>query len=87
MIGAEESISRKWTLPLLCVLGSSPARFGQIKAALAPRGATDRALSLTLRALRDDRLVTRRVIHESPPGVLYRLADRALPLATAVAYL
>lgn len=86
-IGADESIARKWTMPLLRVLGGGPARFGQIKAALAPQGATDRALSLALRALHDDRLVTRRVIHESPPGVLYRLTDRAAPLARAVAHL
>jgi DNA-binding HxlR family transcriptional regulator len=80
-----EPIGRKWTVPILCVLGAGPARFGECKAALAPHGLTDRALAQSLRDLAAADLVTRRVTPE--PVVWYAATDRARPLVQAIARL
>lgn len=87
LVGAVEPLGRKWTVPVLRVLGSGPARFGRIKAALEGHGATDRAISLALRALVEGGWVSRRVVQASPPGVEYAVAERGRSLAGAVARL
>jgi DNA-binding HxlR family transcriptional regulator len=83
-VGGDEAIGRKWSVPVLRVLAGGPARFGEIKLALEAHGVTDRALSMALRSLRAGRLVSRRVVGDSPPGVSYGLTARAGPLAEAV---
>lgn len=83
-LSAAGAIGRKWSIPILCVLAEGPHRFGEIKNALEEHGATDRALAATLRALHEAALISRRVVHERPPGVRYTLHERAAPLARAV---
>ena len=78
-------IGRKWTLPILWVLGAGPARFGECRAALAAHGLTDRALAQSLRELAAADLVSRRVSPE--PVVSYAATDRARPLVQAIARL
>ena len=87
LAGATEPLARKWTAPILRVLGAGPARYGAVKAALGRHGATDRAISLALRSLTEGGWVVRRVVQDYPPGVEYAIADRCRPLAAAVAKL
>ena len=87
LLDVVEVFGRKWTPPVLCVLETSPARFGQLKAALAPHGLTDRALSRALRDLRATGLISRQIVDDHPPGVCYAATERVRPLAQAIARL
>lgn len=87
LLGAVEPMGRKWTMPILRVLAEGPARFGELKAALSSRGATDRALSLALRSLTGEGWLERRVVHAYPPGVEYAVTEASRPLVAAVARL
>lgn len=79
-----EPVARKWTLPVLRVLGGGARRYGEIKAALAAHGVTDRALSGSLRDLTERGLLRRRVGVGHPPVVIYETTDRASSLVGAV---
>ena len=68
LVGAVEPLGRKWTAPVLRVLGSGPSRFGQIKTILGGHGATDRAISLALRTLVEGEWVERRSRSGVRPG-------------------
>ncbi len=87
LVGAVEVLGRKWASPIFRVLADGAARFGACKAALAPRGITDRALSQTLVVLQTSGWIERRVVHGHPPGVEYLPSERARPLVRAVARL
>lgn len=87
LVGAVEVLGRKWCSPILRVLGNRPVRFGACKAALAPMGLTDRALSQTLGVLGAGGWIGRRVVPASPPGVEYAPSDQSRPLVRAIARL
>ncbi|MFG0260164.1 MAG: winged helix-turn-helix transcriptional regulator [Phycisphaerales bacterium JB041] len=87
LAGATEPLARKWTAPLLRVLEAGPARFGALKAALGPHGATDRAISQALRMLTEGGWIVRRVVRDYPPRVEYGIAGRCRALASAIARL
>ncbi len=87
LLDVSEVFGRKWTPPVLRVLAAGPARFGVLKAGLAPYGLTDRALSRALRDLQAAGLVSRQVVDERPPGVRYAATDRVRPLVQAIARL
>lgn len=82
-----EPLGRKWTAPILRVLGGGPARFGEFKATLSAHGLTDRALSQALRALEAGGLVSRCVTPARPPVVRYAAGERARVLLDAVSQL
>lgn len=87
LLDALEPFARKWTAPLLRVLGTGGVRFGELRSALASHGLTDRALSLALRELRGLGWVERRVVPGYPPGVEYVATAKVRPLVEAVARL
>jgi len=64
-------IGDKWTVVVVSVLGGGPKRFSEIRRALG--SISQRMLTLTLRALERDGLVTRTVHPTIPPRVDYEL--------------
>src|SRR5215510_9744085 len=64
-------VGDKWTVLVVAVLGDGPKRFGEIRRALG--SISQRMLTLTLRGLERDGLVTRTVFPTIPPRVDYEL--------------
>ena len=64
-------VGDKWTVLVVSELGSGPRRFNEIRRALG--SISQRMLTLTLRALERDGLVTRTVFPTIPPKVEYAL--------------
>jgi DNA-binding HxlR family transcriptional regulator len=80
--GASEVARRKWALPVLHALLAGEARFSRLRRALG--GVTDRALAATLRDLEDAGVVSRRVVEDRPPRVLYAPAQGVSRLRPAL---
>jgi len=68
-------VGDKWAIGVLVQLGSGPRRFSEIERAL--NGVSRRMLSLTLRGLERNGLVTRKVYPEVPPRVEYTMTAHA----------
>ena len=66
-------IGDKWTVLVVNLLGSGPKRFNEIKREVG--GISQRMLTLTLRALERDGLITRTVHPTVPPSVEYALTE------------
>ena len=66
-----EQIANKWSVLILTVLCTEPARFNAIKRRLDP--ITHKALTEALRRLERNGLVNRRVIASSPVAVEYSI--------------
>jgi DNA-binding HxlR family transcriptional regulator len=64
-------VGDKWTVLVVSDLGAGPKRFTEIRRALG--SISQRMLTLTLRALERDGLVTRTVFPTIPPKVEYEL--------------
>jgi DNA-binding HxlR family transcriptional regulator len=64
-------VGDKWTILVVSELGSGPKRFNEIRRALG--SISQRMLTLTLRGLERDGLVTRTVFPTIPPRVDYEL--------------
>jgi DNA-binding HxlR family transcriptional regulator len=64
-------VGDKWTILVVVELGNGPKRFNEIRRALG--SISQRMLTLTLRALERDGLVTRTVFPTIPPKVEYAL--------------
>jgi DNA-binding HxlR family transcriptional regulator len=64
-------VGDKWTVLVVGVLGEGPKRFTEIRRALG--SISQRMLTLTLRSLERDGLVTRTVMPTIPPRVDYEL--------------
>lgn len=64
-------VGDKWSVQIVALLGSGALRFGELKRAI--EGISQRMLTLTLRGLERDGLVTRTVFPEIPPRVDYAL--------------
>lgn len=64
-------VGDKWTVLVVEVLGPGPKRFNELRRALG--SISQRMLTLTLRALERDGLVTRTVTPSIPPRVDYEL--------------
>src|SRR5262247_4074006 len=64
-------VGDKWTVLVVSELGSGPRRFNEIRRALG--SISQRMLTLTLRNLERDGLVTRTVFPTIPPRVDYEL--------------
>lgn len=73
-LGVRAASLRKWSMPVLYVVGDGPTRFSQIPRAL--RDATDRAVSLTLKDLSDVAMVARSIIEGPPAGTAYAATSR-----------
>ncbi|WP_368928645.1 winged helix-turn-helix transcriptional regulator [Mixta calida] len=66
-----EQVANKWSVLILTVLCSQPARFNAIRRRLDP--ITHKALTEALRRLERNGLVSRRVIASSPVAVEYAI--------------
>ena len=66
-----DQIADKWSVMILCVICTQPARFNAIKRRLGR--ITHKALTQALRRLERNGLVTRRVIASSPVAVEYSI--------------
>jgi len=64
-------VGDKWTVLVVSTLGDGPKRFNELRRALG--SISQRMLTLTLRALERDGLVTRTVFPSIPPRVDYEL--------------
>ena len=64
-------VGDKWTVLVVSTLGDGPKRFNELRKALG--SISQRMLTLTLRALERDGLVTRTVLPTNPPRVDYEL--------------
>lgn len=71
-------IGGRWKLPILCALENGKLRFGELKNGIP--GITERMLTLQLRELEKDKLITRTVYAEVPPRVEYEITAIAIEL-------
>ncbi|MET7905440.1 helix-turn-helix domain-containing protein [Streptomyces sp. NPDC005355] len=67
-----DRVGDKWSLLLIAVLESGPLRYTDLQRQIP--GISQRMLSLTLRQLQQDGLITRTAYAEVPPRVEYTLA-------------
>ena len=75
-------IGDKWSVLIISRLGEGPRRFNEIKRMIG--GISQRMLTLTLRNLERDGLVTRTVYPEIPPRVEYQLTELGRSLQTPI---
>jgi len=75
-------IGDKWTVFVVRLLADRPMRFNELKRAID--GISQRMLTLTLRGLERDGLVTRTVFPTVPPRVEYALTDLGQTLIVMV---
>jgi DNA-binding HxlR family transcriptional regulator len=66
-------VGDKWSVFVIMMLGDGPKRFNELKRMIG--GISQRMLTLTLRGLERDGLVTRTVFPTIPPRVDYELTD------------
>ncbi len=66
-------IGDKWTVLVVMMLADGPRRFSELKRAIG--GVSQRMLTLTLRGLERDGLVTRTITPTIPPRVDYELTE------------
>jgi DNA-binding HxlR family transcriptional regulator len=68
-----ERVGDKWTVLVVSTLGDGPKRFNELRRSIA--SISQRMLTLTLRGLERDGLVTRTVFPTVPPRVDYELTE------------
>jgi DNA-binding HxlR family transcriptional regulator len=78
-------VGDKWSVLLIMMLGDGPKRFNELKRMIG--GISQRMLTLTLRGLERDGLITRTVFPTIPPRVDYELTDLGHGLSKPVAAL
>ena len=75
-------VGDKWSVLVIMMLADGPKRFNEIKRMIG--GISQRMLTLTLRGLERDGLVTRTIFPTIPPRVDYELTDLGRGLAQPV---
>lgn len=83
--GILSRVGDKWSVLVIMRLGEGPRRFNEIKKMVG--GISQRMLTLTLRGLERDGLVTRTVTPSIPPRVDYELTELGRDLLVPVAAL
>lgn len=78
-------VGDKWSVLVVGLLGDGPKRFSALRRAI--EGVSQRMLTLTLRGLERDGLITRTVEPTIPPRVEYALTDLGRTLLVPVAAL
>lgn len=78
-------IGNKWTVLVIALLASGPMRFNELRRAIG--GITQRSLTLTLRELEREGLVTRTVYPTVPSRVEYELTELGLSLREPISAL
>lgn len=87
-VAAREVLNRvgdKWSVFIVAMLGEGPMRFSELRRSI--EGISQRMLTLTLRGLERDGLVTRTVYPTVPPRVEYELTKLGRTLLEPVAQL
>ena len=77
-IYATNLIGGQWTLAICCHLAKGKLRFGELKKRIP--NITERMLTLQLRKMEENKLITRTVYAEVPPRVEYELTKSAIQL-------
>src|SRR6516162_8754432 len=80
-----DRVGDKWSVLVVVMLGDGPKRFNELRRSIA--SISQRMLTLTLRGLERDGLVTRTVFPTIPPRVDYRLTELGRSLLHPVAAL
>jgi DNA-binding HxlR family transcriptional regulator len=75
-------VGDKWSVQIVALLGDGPMRFSELRRSI--EGISQRMLTLTLRGLERDGLVTRTVFPEIPPRVDYELTKLGKTLLTPI---
>jgi len=75
-------VGDKWTVLVVMMLSDGPRRFNDLKRSIG--GVSQRMLTLTLRGLERDGMVTRTIFPTIPPKVEYRLTDLGQSLRVPV---
>ncbi|MGM4917613.1 winged helix-turn-helix transcriptional regulator [Tardiphaga sp. 813_E8_N1_3] len=75
-------VGDKWSVLVIMLLGDGPRRFNELKRMVG--GISQRMLTLTLRGLERDGLVTRTVFPTVPPRVDYELTELGRGLSDPV---
>jgi DNA-binding HxlR family transcriptional regulator len=78
-----DRVADKWTAQLVAVLSHGPHRFGELRRATP--GISEKMLTVTLRGLERDGLVTRTVDSGPPLKVTYELTDLGRTLVEPLA--
>lgn len=77
-----DRVGDKWSVLVLGLLGAGPRRYSELRRAVD--GISQRMLTLTLRGLQRDGLVTRTVTPTTPPRVHYALTPVGETLSDVV---
>lgn len=77
-----DRIGDKWTVLVISTLGSGALRYSDLQASVP--GISQRMLTVTLKELERDGLLTRTAYAEVPPRVVYELTDLGRSLLDAV---
>ena len=77
-----DRVGDKWSVLVVAMLGDGPKRFNELRRAIA--SISQRMLTLTLRGLERDGLVTRTVFPTIPPRVDYELTELGRSLLAPV---
>jgi DNA-binding HxlR family transcriptional regulator len=80
-----DRVGDKWSVLVMALLGVGPRRYSELQHAI--EGISQRMLTLTLRGLERDGLVTRTVTPTSPPRVDYALTQVGETLSIEVSSL
>ncbi|MEO5578079.1 MAG: helix-turn-helix domain-containing protein [Sphingomicrobium sp.] len=75
-------VGDKWSMMIVMMLSAGPKRFSELKRAID--GISQRMLTLSLRGLERDGLLTRTVTPSIPPRVDYELTDLGISLREPV---
>jgi DNA-binding HxlR family transcriptional regulator len=79
---ASDILSRRWAAPILRVLVTGPARFGEISSAIP--GMTDRLLSQRLKDLEAAGLIERALGEGRPARIQYQLTEKGVELGAVL---
>lgn len=74
-------VADKWSLGVVDTLGAGPKRFSELKRSIA--GISQKMLTVTLRGLERDGILTRTVFAVMPPNVTYELTAMGRTLLDA----
>ena len=74
-------VADKWSLGVIDTLGAGPQRFSELKRSIA--GISQKMLTVTLRGLERNGILTRTVYAVMPPNVTYELTDMGRTLLDA----
>ena len=77
-----DRIGDKWTVLVIITLGGEPLRYSDLLASVP--GISQRMLTVTLKQLERDGLITRTAYPEVPPRVMYELTGLGRSLLDAV---